>query len=74
MKPTNQLHQLNHHDKKKVVFTNIGIVAKAKRANGCLYNRLNKHPVYQGRVPRKVRQPERFRYQHPDNPGKHIHP
>ncbi|WP_316826006.1 hypothetical protein [Pedobacter miscanthi] len=41
MKSTNQPHQLSHHDKKQGVFTNMAIVAEAKRANCWLYNKLN---------------------------------
>jgi hypothetical protein len=41
MKLSNQSQQLSHEDKKPGVFTNMAIVAEAKRANCWLYNKLN---------------------------------
>ncbi|WP_316848933.1 hypothetical protein [Pedobacter agri] len=41
MKPVNQPHQLSHHDKKLGTFTNMNIVAEAKRSNCWLYNKLS---------------------------------
>jgi len=41
MKPGNQPPPLNNLDKKQGIFTNLAIVAEAKRANCWLYNKMN---------------------------------